>query len=408
MIKIGLLGLGTVGTGVYEILTNKYDIVNNSVKEELSIEKILVNNINKKRNINMDTSILTNNINDILDNNDIDIVVELIGGVDLAYKYIKRALSSGKHVVTANKAVVAKHMIELHTVAKNNNVGFLYEASVAGGIPIIKSLKELMKINKIHSISGIINGTSNYILSSMEQENVSFKEILKRAQDLGYAESDPTDDIDGYDMARKIAILSSLAYKVELKDSDIKTSGIRNIKINDINFFRKMKLSVKLFASSNIKNNAITAVVEPVLVPTNSVIAQVNSNLNIVDIECDILGKYQLIGQGAGKDPTANAVVSDILDIINKEYEDFEITLNEEVALTNDINEFKNYYIRCSFDDQSKIEKCKDFLSSMSQDIEVKENDLFCITNKINIDSKDDLLLGCTKFSKNIFYARMQ
>lgn len=407
MIKIGLLGLGTVGTGVYEILTNKDGIVKNSVKDEIFIEKVLVNNISKKRNVNINMSILTNNVNDILDNNDINIVIELIGGIDTAYEYIKKALSCGKHVITANKAVVAKHMKELHNIAKNNNVAFLYEASVAGGIPIIKSLKQLMQINKIHSISGIINGTSNYILTCMEQENASFNEILKRAQDLGYAESDPTDDIDGYDMARKIAILSSLAYKVEIKDCDIKTSGIRNISLADINFFKEENFSIKLLASSKMVNNTITAVVEPVLVPKNSVVAQVDSNLNIVDIQCDILGKFQLIGQGAGKEPTANAVVSDILDIINNDYDNFEVVLNKEVALTNDNMDIKNYYIRGSFNSSSDIEKIKKYFNNIIKDIKIKGNDLFCITKKIDIETKDNLLLECKKFANNVFYARI-
>lgn len=404
--KIGLLGVGTVGLGVYEILNNSGSNIINSVNEGISIEKILVNDINKKRNIDM--TIVTDNAYDIIDDNNIDMIIELIGGINPAYDYIKRALLSGKHVITANKAVIAKYMKELHEIAVKNNVTLLYEASVAGGIPIIKTLKQVMQINNIQSISGIMNGTSNYILTCMEKENIDFSTVLKRAQDLGYAESDPTDDIDGYDIARKIAILSSLAYKVEVKDSDIKTYGIRNIELIDLEYFKKENLCVKLLASSNINNNSLSAIVEPCLFSKNSVFGQVDSNLNIVNLECDILGSLKLIGQGAGKNPTANAVVSDIIDIINSENSSYEILLNNEVALTSDNENLEKYYIRSSFEKPYDINDFKKELNDLFENIETDGNNLLCITKKIDMNTKEELLNNLNQKAIKVFHARIQ
>lgn len=407
MIKIGLLGLGTVGSGVYEILTHSIGDIESSVYSQFKVEKILVNNIDKKRSINIDKSMLTTNVNDILDNDDIDIVVELIGGIDSAYKYIKKALSSGKHVVTANKAVVAKHMSELHNIAKINNKAFLYEASVAGGIPIIKSLKQMMLINDIDSISGIINGTSNYILTRMENEGLEFNDVLKVAQELGYAEADPTDDVDGYDMARKLAILSSIAYKSEIKDCDILTYGIRNITQEDIDYSKKMDCSIKLMAVSSLQNNYLSATVEPVLLKTKSVTGQVSSNLNIVSLYGDVLGDLKLIGQGAGKEPTANAVVTDILDIMDGDYNKFDILLNRGVKISNENAPSCKYYIRSTHAETFSFENIKNDLSEIIDTIEIINNSLFMITNDININTKNNILEKLNDTANSVFFARI-
>ena len=346
--NIGLLGFGTVGTGVYEIINKRKDFFRSLVGEELSINKILIKDINKDRSIKECKNKLTDNAYFILDDTDIDIVIEAIGGIKEAYEYIKYALTTGKHVITANKAVVAKHMKELIDLANKNKRAFLYEASVAGGVPIVKPLKQQVTLNDIEEINSILNGTSNFILSKMIRENLDFTEALDIAQKLGYAEADPTDDIDGYDVRRKLAILSTIAFKREIKEEDINCRGIRTIKSVDIKVIKKLGYTVKLLAKASFKENNYYLSVEPNILSKDSFYAKVEDANNLVSIIGNDIGELKFYGEGAGKLPTANAVVSDVLDIIYNNYQNCGIN-EEEYKLCNNTDLVKDrYYIRVS------------------------------------------------------------
>jgi len=346
--NIGLLGFGTVGTGVYEIINKRKDFFRSLVGEELSINKILIKDINKDRSIKECKNKLTDNAYFILDDTDIDIVIEAIGGIKEAYEYIKYALTTGKHVITANKAVVAKHMKELIGLANKNKRAFLYEASVAGGVPIVKPLKQQVTLNDIEEINSILNGTSNFILSKMIRENLDFTEALDIAQKLGYAEADPTDDIDGYDVRRKLAILSTIAFKREIKEEDINCRGIRTIKSVDIKVIKKLGYTVKLLAKASFKENNYYLSVEPNILSKDSFYAKVEDANNLVSIIGNDIGELKFYGEGAGKLPTANAVVSDVLDIIYNNYQNCGIN-EEEYKLCNNTDLVKDrYYIRVS------------------------------------------------------------
>ncbi len=366
MIKIGLLGLGTVGLGVCEILLDKKSVIEEQTKKAIEISKILVSDLEKDRDSTVDSKILTDNPSDILEDPDIDIVVELIGGIEPAHTYITRALENGKHVVTANKAVLSHDLLGLTNLAKKNNKGILFEASVAGGIPIIKPLKELIKINEIKEIKGILNGTTNFILSKMIEEGLDFKEALTLAQDVGFAEADPTDDIEGYDAARKISILSSIAFGYNVAFEDVDCRGITSISALDIDFFKKLGLTVKLIGSAYSNDLDFDASVEPVLLNTNSTMANVNDAFNIVSIDGDIVGNLQFYGQGAGKNPTGNAVVTDIIDIINGELNHIDIEKKEKPANTPEV--LSNYYLRISL----KSQKESDFILKAIDKYELK------------------------------------
>lgn len=352
MVKIGLLGLGTVGSGVCEILSGKKSAIEEQTKKTIEISKVLVNNLKKDRNPIVDRKVLTDNPSDILDDPDIDIVIELIGGIEPAHTYITRALENGKHVVTANKAVLSHDFLGLTNLAKKNNKGILFEASVAGGIPIIKPLKELIKFNKIKEIKGILNGTTNFILSKMIEGGLDFKEALVIAQEVGFAEADPTDDIEGYDAARKISILSSIAFGYNVTFEDVDCRGITSISAFDIDFFKKLGLTIKLVGSAYSNDLDFDASVEPVLLNTNSIMANVNDAFNIVSIEGDVVGNLQFYGQGAGKNPTGNAVISDIIDIINGEINPVDIERRRKPTNTPKI--LSNYYLRIFLESQKE------------------------------------------------------
>lgn len=346
--NIGLLGFGTVGTGVYEIISKREKFFRTLVGEELSISKILIKDINKDRSIKSCRHKLTDNPYFILDDPDIDIVIEAIGGIKEAYEYIKYALIKGKHVITANKAVVARHMKELIDLANKNKRAFLYEASVAGGVPIVKPLKQQVTLNDIKEISSILNGTSNFILSKMIKENLEFSQALDIAQKLGYAEADPTDDIDGYDVRRKLAILSTIAFKREIKEEDIYCRGIRTIKSIDIKVIKELGYTVKLLAKAFFKENNYYLSVEPNVLSKDSFYAKVEDANNLVSIIGNDIGELKFYGEGAGKLPTANAVVSDVLDIIYNNYGSCGIN-EEEDKLCNNADLVKDiYYIRVS------------------------------------------------------------
>ena len=320
-IGIGLLGLGTVGQGVATIINNPND--RHPLVEELELVGIAVKNLQKKREISLPDSILTTNSLEIVNNPNIQIVVEVMGGIEPAKSLIIQAIRAGKSVVTANKAVIARHGEEIANEAKASGVYVLIEAAVGGGIPIIEPLKQSLGGNQITKVSGIINGTTNYILSRMDKEGVNYADVLKDAQELGYAESDPAADVEGSDAADKIAILSSLAFGGAINRAHIPTTGINRLEAIDVNYARKLGYGIKLLAISEKdknqskveKSQPLSIWVEPTLVPEDNPLAGVNGVNNAILVEGNPIGQVMFFGPGAGSGPTASAVVADILNI---------------------------------------------------------------------------------------------
>lgn len=352
MINIGLMGLGTVGSGVYEIINNRRRFFEDEIGEKIKIKKVLVKNLNKNRNIDIDDKLLTLNPKDILDDPEVDIVIDVLSEKEIAYNYLKYALENKKHVVTANKAVVSSKMEELLYLSKENNKAFLFEASVGGGIPIINSLKQGIKADDIFQIQGILNGTTNYILTKMYEKDISFEDALKDAQDKGYAEADPTDDIKGYDTGRKLAILSTIAYNQPVGLKFINCRGIDEISIEDINEFKKLKFVPKLIGSSQRSDNHIYASVEPLLVRDESFFSNVKDAFNIISLRGYNTGELRFYGQGAGKNPTANSVVLDVLDIVKGTYTNGKVYENRKISGDKYLTFDGEYYLRLSSKDR--------------------------------------------------------
>lgn len=410
MINIGLLGLGTVGSGVFDIVKSKSEKLKKATGKDIKISKILVRDATKDRGLDVEADIITENADDILNNDNIDIVVEVMGGIDLAYSYIKRALSTGKSVVTANKAVISLHLDELNTLAKENNCGLMYEASVAGGIPIISGLNEALRINNIDNIEGILNGTTNFILTKMYDENLGFEEALDLAHKYGYAEADPTDDIEGFDAARKISILASLAFDAVASINDVKCFGITSIRASDVVQFKKMGLAPKLLGCATRKGNEYSLTVGPILVDDTSLFSAVKDAFNAVNLDCDTVGPLQFYGQGAGKFPTGDAVVSDIIDIINETYRRFEYLPNPEVKLGKNSLFNGLYYLRVSLDENNKDVVLNEFKnSSINVKSKVVDNDLIILTEKISSEVIEKVVKENLKLKQNTYaYLRIE
>ena len=316
--KIGLLGLGTVGTGTADILLNPDG--RHPLLQNITIIAVGVKSLEKKRTIDLPPEILTTDLEAIVTNPEIDIVVELIGGLEPARSLILKAIASGKHVVTANKAVIARYGGEIFAAANEAKVYVLSEAAVGGGIPIVEPLKQSLGANRLENIIGIVNGTTNYILTEMTEKGSDFGDVLKVAQDLGYAEADPTADVEGYDAADKIAILASLAFGCLVKREDVYCEGITKITASDINYAEKLGFVIKLLAIAHkvpsTKENQLQLRVHPTFVPVSHPLANVNGVNNAILVEGSPLGQVMFYGPGAGSGPTASAVVADIMNIV--------------------------------------------------------------------------------------------
>lgn len=308
-IKIGLIGLGTVGSGVFK-----------SLKDNKSVEfvKIAVKDINKPRNIDgLDKSLLTDNAEEIVNNPEIQVVVELVGGIHPAFDLIKTALKNGKHIVTANKELLAKNGEELFNIAEENNRVVLYEAAIAGGIPIIMPIKTILAGNRINKIEAILNGTTNYILTKMDMQNASYEDVLKEAQMLGYAEADPTGDVEGFDAAYKITTLATIAFRKRIKIDNVYREGISKIRPIDMKTANELGYKIKLIASAKLDNEGNADVrVHPMLVSKKSTLAHIDYVTNAVSLSGHPIGDITLSGPGAGEFPTASSVIGDILAIV--------------------------------------------------------------------------------------------
>lgn len=310
-IKIGLIGLGTVGSGVFKTLKNF---------DNVEVVKIAVRNKNKKRNIeDLDESIITDNPYDVVNDPKIQIIAELVGGIEPAFDLIKTAINNGKHIVTANKELLAKHGEELFKFAEEHNKVVLYEAAIAGGIPLIMPIKTILAGNKINKIKAILNGTTNYILTKMDIQGASYADVLKEAQELGYAEADPTGDVEGFDAAYKITTLATIAFGKRIKIENVYREGITKINPEDMKAANEMGYKIKLIASAELNQDGRADVrVHPMLVPKSKTLAHIDYVTNAVSLSGHPVGDVTLSGPGAGEFPTASSVVGDILAIASE------------------------------------------------------------------------------------------
>jgi homoserine dehydrogenase len=315
MVNVGIIGFGTVGTGTVRILLENKDVLKERIGFEISLKRIADIDVKRDRGTNIPEGVLTTDVDAVLNDPDIDIVVELIGGIRPAKDFIIKAIRNRKHVVTANKALLATEGADIFDAARKSGVEVGFEASVAGAIPIIKVMKEGLVANRIKAVYGIINGTSNYILTKMTDENVEFSDALKEAQKLGYAEADPTLDIEGIDTAHKLTILASLAYGIPLSYKSIYIEGISGISSQDIVFASELGYKVKLLAIAKESEGKIELRVHPTMLPKEYLIAKVDGPFNAIYVDGDVTGSTLYYGRGAGSVPTGSAVVSDIVDI---------------------------------------------------------------------------------------------
>ncbi len=314
-IHVGLLGFGTVGSGMVKILMENRDVIESRLGASLALKRIAVRDLKRDRGMVVDASLITADVDTVIDDPEVDIVVELIGGYEAAKSLILRAIENGKHVVTANKALLAAHGNEIFSAAAQKGVEVGFEASVGGGIPLIRSIKEGLVANRIETLFGILNGTANYILTKMTDLGSPFSEVLREAQELGYAEADPTFDIEGIDTAHKLTILLAIAYGVPIDFDAVYTEGISKVTPLDIKFIKEFGYRIKLLAISKDDGHAIEARVHPTLIPEDSMLANVNEAYNALYVKGDAVGNVMLYGPGAGMMPTGSAVVSDLVDV---------------------------------------------------------------------------------------------
>ncbi|MBE7346064.1 homoserine dehydrogenase [Staphylococcus epidermidis] len=314
-LNIALLGLGTVGSGVVKIIEENRQQIKDTINKDIVIKHILVRDKSKKRPLNISQYHLTEDINDILNDNSIDIVVEVMGGIEPTVDWLRTALKNKKHVITANKDLLAIHLKLLEDLAEENGVALKFEASVAGGIPIVNAINNGLNANNISKFMGIFNGTSNFILSKMTHEQTTFKDALEEAQRLGFAEADPTDDVEGVDAARKVVITSYLSFNQVIKLNDVKLVGISDITLADINAASALNYKIKLIGKGTYENGYVNASVEPTLIHKNHQLAAVENEYNAIYVIGDAVGDIMFYGKGAGSLATGSAVVSDLLNV---------------------------------------------------------------------------------------------
>ena len=398
--KIGIIGLGTVGEGVLKVLTKEKESIFEKSRADIEVKYACDLNIDREFSFDFDKSILTNDYKKVLNDPEIKIVVELIGGETIAKKIIIEAFQAKKSVVTANKALIAKYGVELFQLAKENGVSFLFEAAVGGGIPIVTPLMESLVANTVTEIRGIMNGTSNYILTKMKEDNLSFDEALKIASEKGYAEADPTYDVDGIDAGHKINILASLAYGGSIKFKDMQLSGIREISTVDIFSANQLNSTIKLIASSKLlSDKSVQISVEPTLIPNSEILAKVDDVYNAIETTGSYTDKTLFYGKGAGMDPTASAVVADIVKIVTRNHIESDYFFNStkvfEIVDSNTVKD--SYYIRVSddFDIENSpfelINQIENYYIILANNISKNE------INQILKDAKEKLILRVMK-----------
>ncbi|MDK9692704.1 MAG: homoserine dehydrogenase [Sulfurimonas sp.] len=352
MIKVGIIGVGTVGASVVNILRDNADVISARAGVDIVAKSGVVKNMSKDRS-SLGIKI-SDNVDDVLEDKEIDIVVELMGGVEEPFEIVKRALKNGKAVVTANKALLAYHRYELQEIAQD--IAFEYEASVAGGIPIINALRDGLSANHIESIMGIMNGTCNYMMTKMTNEGVAYDAILKEAQELGYAEADPTFDVGGFDAAHKLLILASIAYGIDAKPEDILIEGIQNISQDDIAFAKEFGYVIKLLGIAKKDKNEVELRVHACLIKKEAMIAKIDGVMNGISVVGDKVGETLYYGAGAGGNATASAVVANIIDIArsgkSKPMLGFDRPMEGKLTLKEAGNIESKYYLRINVSDK--------------------------------------------------------
>ena len=391
VVNIGLIGFGTIGSGVVETFNKNLDLLENKVNKKINLKKVVDLDIKTDRGVDISQEVLSTDVNDILEDPEIEIVIELIGGYQPALKFILRALENGKHVVTANKALLAKHWEEIISCAEKNHVRICFEASVGGGIPLLRPLNESLASNNFESIYGIINGTANYILTKMSDEGRSFEAVLKEAQEKGFAESDPTFDIEGDDTAQKLIILTIIGFGKYIKQENFYVEGISSITQEDISFARdELNCCIKLLAITKLVDENLEVRVHPTLVPMNHLLSSVNGVFNGVYLVGDIVGPIMMYGPGAGMLPTASAVVGDCIDIIenmNPVHYGPTKTLVKNVSNISDLQ--SKYYLRILTEDKPGVlheisgilSKHNISIGSMTQKTAKKGTPIFMMTH---------------------------
>ncbi|AHF06609.1 homoserine dehydrogenase [Desulfitobacterium metallireducens] len=357
-IQIGILGLGTVGSGVIQILTQNAEDITNRTNSHINIKKVLVRDIQTPRSVSGSFT-LTDKPKDILEDPDIDIVVEVMGGIEPARTYILEALHQGKNVVTANKDLLALYGHELLDVAKEVGKDLYFEASVAGGIPIIAALKQSLAANRISTVVGVINGTTNYILTAMAEQGRDYDEVLGEAQKLGYAEADPSSDVDGLDAARKLAILSSIAFNSRVTINDVHVDGISRITADDIAYASELNSCIKLLAIAKHQQDGLEIRVHPAIIPKSHPLASVGGVYNAIYVIGDAIGETMFFGRGAGSLPTGSAVVSDIIQVTRNIESKSTATINctcyNDLPLKKSDNFNTAFYIRLRVKDEPRV-----------------------------------------------------
>ena len=314
-IKVAILGLGTVGTGVYKLIRKRADVMERTAGAKLEVKKILVRNMQKKRE-GVEQELLTDNWKEILEDDEISVVIEVMGGLEPAKTMILEALEAGKNVVSANKDLIAEEGHVLLDTAQKNQVDFLFEAAVAGGIPIIRPLKQCLAANDISEVVGIVNGTTNYILTKMTEEGMDFADALKKAQELGFAEADPTADVEGLDAGRKVAIMASIAFHSRVVFFNVHTEGITKITARDIAYAKEFDSVIKLLGVAHNTENGIEVGVYPMMIRKDHPLASVRDSFNAVFVHGDAVDDAMFYGRGAGEFPTASAVMGDVIDVV--------------------------------------------------------------------------------------------
>ena len=358
MIKVAILGYGTVGSGVVEVLTTNAGIIAKRAGQEVGVKYVL-----DLRDFPGDPiqSKVVHDFQIILDDPEVDIVVETMGGTKPAYEFVKKALLEGKSVCTSNKELVAAYGAELVHLAKSKSVNFLFEASVGGGIPVIRPLNQSLTADKILKINGILNGTTNYILTKMAKEGSDFDVVLKEAQELGYAEKDPTADVEGYDACRKIAILTSLAYGKQVNYEEVYTEGITKITAEDFKYAEKLEAAIKIFGSSRKEGGKLYAMVAPQMIRRDNPLFAVEGVFNAICVTGNMLGDVMFYGKGAGKEATASAVVSDVVDAVKHMNINVMTIWEDEKMIVEPMEEMENrFFVRIGKEEKEKVEKLFD------------------------------------------------
>lgn len=404
MANIAILGYGTVGSGVYEVIKTNQQVVDNKSGQAINIKYVL-----DLRDFPGDPveSVLTHNFDDIVNDDSVDVVVEVMGGLEPAYTFVKKCLLAGKSVCTSNKELVAKKGPELLQIARDMNVNFLFEASVGGGIPIIRPLNTSLTADVITEITGILNGTTNYILTQMGDKGWDFEDALKKAQELGYAERNPEADIEGFDACRKIAILSSLALGSYVDFEDIYTEGISKITSRDIEYAKKLGRAIKLLASAKIDGDKVYAMVAPFMIPDSHPLFSVSGVFNAIFVNGNCLGDVMFYGSGAGKLPTASAVVSDVVDAVRHLGENMQVFWNgEKVSLTSTENATRAFFVRIKGNCQERIDEIKSILGDgEAVALNTSTDEFGFVTSPMK---EQDFMAGFNNISDSISFIRLE